>query len=709
MKLLFPSYCLSLLLIVLASCSPAGPDSIYETEPHLLTNKRVLILGNSITQNGTYVSVMEYLLREAFPNEMIDIISIGLGSETVSCLTEPDHPYPRPCVQERLQRALDAIQPEVVLACYGMNDGIYHPQSEERMGAYQAGIMELLEATKQIQAQTILISPPVFDSLPIQSRTVDEDAAEFGYKHPYKGYDQVLGAYASWLNTLEIPDVQVVDLHTAMKAHIQQQRQQHPTFSLAGDGVHPTLEGHILMAQIILNSLGLSSETSKQELEEGLLYKTIAHRRQLRSEGWLAFIGYIRGDSVQSGDPAPIEAQAEELTYLIQQIQSSPPASKGSFGYDADFLRIFQQDAILLEQEGGEGKLLLSPAFQGRVMSSTAQGYAGKSHGWMNYDLIASGKEMKHINVFGGEERFWLGPEGGQYSIFFEQGSAFTLDDWQTPRLIDLEPFEVSEITESSVTFSKQASLTNYADFTFELGIERTIELLSQSKIYSDLGLDELPDLHAVGYRSTNTLTNTGTQTWKQESGLLSIWLLGMFNPSPKTTIVVPFQQGPYSELGPIVNDTYFGKVPEDRLIVGEQILYFSGDGEYRSKIGLSPARAKNVLGSYDAENEILTILTYSKPEGVSAYVNSLWEIQDEPYAGDVINSYNDGPPEPGAAPLGPFYELETSSPALALAAGESGTHIQSTYHFEGAPNSLDRISRQLLGVSLDNIEGAFE
>ena len=136
-------------------------------------------------------------------------------------------------------------------------------------------------------------------------------------------------------------------------------------------------------------------------------------------------------------------------------------------------------------------------------------------------------------------------------------------------------------------------------------------------------------------------------------------------------------------------------------------VLFFSGDGQYRSKIGLSPLRSKPILGSYDAGSRILTIVTYTKPEGAVDYVNSMWEIQADPFAGDVVNSYNDGPPEPGAKPLGPFYELETSSPAAALEPGESLEHVNRTFHFQGKEESLDQIAQNCLGVGLERIKSA--
>lgn len=182
-----------------------------------------------------------------------------------------------------------------------------------------------------------------------------------------------------------------------------------------------------------------------------------------------------------------------------------------------------------------------------------------------------------------------------------------------------------------------------------------------------------------------------------------------MFNPSPVTTIVVPIKSGPESELGVKVTSDYFGAVPPERLVVREDVLFFSGDGQFRSKIGVNPRRSKAVLGSYDAANKVLTIVQFNQPAGVTGYVNSQWKLQDHPFAGDVSNSYNDGPPAPGAKPLGPFYELESSSPAAALAPGKSLTHIHRTIHLSGEPNELDAVARATLGVSLDQIQTALK
>jgi hypothetical protein len=324
-----------------------------------------------------------------------------------------------------------------------------------------------------------------------------------------------------------------------------------------------------------------------------------------------------------------------------------------TYGSDLEFLGE-HQDVIELSDLSGSARVAVVAEYQGRVMTSTSGGSTGPSYGWLNREAIAAKERKPHINVFGGEDRFWLGPEGGQYSIFFAQGDPFDLEHWQTPEPIDWGPWEVADRSASEVRFRKAIELVNYAGTKLSLEVSRVLRIV-------DPGASET---EAVGYESESTITNTGENAWTKETGLLSIWILGMFNPSPATTVVIPFVAGPEEELGPIVNDAYFGKIPADRLVVGDGVLYFRGDGEYRGKIGVQRKRALPVMGSYDAEGNVLTLVEYTLPADATDYVNSMWEISDSPYQGDAVNSYNDGPPAPGAPPLGPFYELESSSPA---------------------------------------------
>jgi hypothetical protein len=385
-------------------------------------------------------------------------------------------------------------------------------------------------------------------------------------------------------------------------------------------------------------------------------------------------------------------------------------AGCGSSTYidDYRFLHSYTETIELMPERTSDARILVCPLLQGRVMTSTATWQGGLSFGWINRELISSGERRRHINASGGEDRFWLGPEGGQFSIFFGKGDPQDLNHWQTPAAIDTEPFDVAKQELESVHLRKKMKLANASGATFEIDLQREIRVLVKNDPGRLLGIQPGYGVRWVAYQSRNKITNVGDKEWKKDGGLLSVWILGMFNPSPGTTVVIPYKQGPDDKLGPIVNDAYFGKVPGDRLRVEPGVVYFKGDGQRRSKIGLSPRRSLGLLGSWDAANESLTIVQFHQPKGAVDYVNSMWEIQKEPFAGDAANSYNDGPASPGAAPMGPFYELESSSPALALKPGLSYTHVHSTYHFQGPLEELDKIAVHVLGVNLAAITRAF-
>jgi hypothetical protein len=379
-----------------------------------------------------------------------------------------------------------------------------------------------------------------------------------------------------------------------------------------------------------------------------------------------------------------------------------------TFGDDLEFLKKYTR-AFVISDESGNKQVALVPEYQGRVMTSTADGESGISFGWVNRELIASGEKQPHINVYGGEDRFWLGPEGGQYSIFFKKDDPFDLEHWHTPAWIDTEPYKVVAQNQDRATFSSKFQLTNYSGTQLNLEVVREVRLLCNDDIEKELGLTMNPAVKSVAFETVNEIKNTGSDPWKKETGLLSIWILGMFNASPATTVVIPFIEGDEKELGPIVNDTYFGKVPEERLVVKQDVMFFAADANYRSKIGVLPSRSKPVIGSYDAVNRVLTIVQFTLPAGVTDYVNSMWEIQEKPYGGDAVNSYNDGPPQPGAAQLGKFYELETSSPALALKPGQAGKHVHRTFHFQGSESELDSIARKTLGIGIEEIKSTLK
>ena len=379
-------------------------------------------------------------------------------------------------------------------------------------------------------------------------------------------------------------------------------------------------------------------------------------------------------------------------------------AERPTFAEDVAFLQRHAPVRLLVAPSGA--RVAVSAPYQGRVMTS-AVAADGASLGWINRAFIAAGKTGTAFDNYGGEDRFWLGPEGGQYGLYFPPGKPFVFSEWRTPAALQEGAWEVKEAADDQVVFVRPMALTNYAGTRFSLEVERRVRLLPDSEVAARLGIDlaaaKARGAKWVAFETVNRITNRGPEPWTRDRGLLSIWILAMYAPSPDAHVLIPFETtGP----GPIVNDAYFGKVPADRLAVRnkEGHLVFKCDGQLRSKIGLGPARAREVLGSYSASARLLTLVHYDKPKGARDYVNSMWETQKEPYAGDVVNSYNDGPPGPGLPSLGGFYELETSSPAAALRPGESVVHTHRTFHFVGDRSGLDPLATRVLGVTASRI-----
>jgi hypothetical protein len=381
--------------------------------------------------------------------------------------------------------------------------------------------------------------------------------------------------------------------------------------------------------------------------------------------------------------------------------------AKGSYGYDVAFFESKKIQTIELKDEQSKAKLLLIPAYQGRVMTSSANGNEGGSFGWINYKLIESGEVSNQFNPYGGEERLWFGPEGGPFSIYFPKGKEQVFANWVVPKEIDTKPFEIVTQTSGSVTFRKEFELTNASGTNLKIGVDRTVKLLTHAEAEQALQLPIDRSLDFVAYESENILTNKGESAWTEKTGFLSVWLLAMFNPSEKGVVFIPFKEGSETDLGKIVTDDYFGKVPAERLIVKDRILFFKTDGKFRSKIGISPQRALPYCGSYDPDSHVLTLLWYSKPEGQTKYVNSKWGNQENLLSGDAVNSYNDGPVADGSV-MGPFYEIESSSPAAMLAPGEKITHRQRIFHISGDEAQLSLITEKLFNIPVSAIKQAF-
>lgn len=423
---------------------------------------------------------------------------------------------------------------------------------------------------------------------------------------------------------------------------------------------------------------------------------------------------------------------------------------KGTFGYDLHYLQA-KDSLVLLTDETGRTQVIVSPGYQAKVFTSTAGGLSGKSLGYLNYKALEATEINPHMNGYGGENRFWLGPEGGQYSVYFAPGSAQVYDNWHTPKATDTEPWEVVSSSRHTVALRKAMSVTNYKGTRLAIGVDRSVTLLTTAQIADHLGIRLAEDTPCVGYATENKVTNQGNFAWTAETGTICIWILDMFNTAPRSLTIIPFRKGhpeeategdetgkgdesggfdklgesgeaggsgelgepggfhelgKPGELGKIATTDYFGEIPPDRLYIGEEALYLKTDGRHRSKLGMTARRTKAIAANYGPDEQRLTIATFDvSPRGT--YLNQEWNPAKDPLVGDALNAYNDGPLEDGSL-MGPFLEIESASPAAFLSPGESLTHRHQVFHFLGDVATLGPISEALLGIPIGQLQNIF-
>lgn len=378
---------------------------------------------------------------------------------------------------------------------------------------------------------------------------------------------------------------------------------------------------------------------------------------------------------------------------------------KGSFGYDLNFLQEQDDSLILLGNDSENAQVIVSAKFQAKVFTSTADGNDGLSFGWVNYKAF-TGAPDAHMNAYGGENRIWLGPEGGKFSLFFKPDSQMVFENWKTPVAYDTEPWIMTDKTGHSVTMKKDMHLLNYKGTEIDASMERSVTILNKEDIAKRTGLAPDTSIKSVAYQTNNIITNKSKDAWNEATGMPCIWMLDMFSPSPTTVIIVPFKKSvqPFDK---IATTNYFGDISPDRLKYSDDMLFFKADGKSRGKLGIKPAYAKPLAGSYDPEHKVLTVIMFDI-DSSAQYLNQEWNTNKPPFSGDAVNAYNDGPLADGTQ-MGPFYEIESVSPAAFLKPGQSLSHQHTVFHFKGNTEKLDAIAQKLFGVSLEEIQNQFK
>jgi lysophospholipase L1-like esterase len=294
-----------LLILTLSGREPWGPVAAAEGPPaesatatatatpaELVKDaRRIVVLGDSITYGGRWVALFTAWLESR--GCTAEVIDMGLSSETVSGLSEPNHAggtFPRPDLHERLDRVLRIARPDLVIACYGMNCGIYLPLEDDRFGRYRTGIERLHDAAVQAGANIIHLTPPVYDQRPDRPGPAGET-----------DYDAVLTAYTEWLLSRRSDGWHVIDIHGPMKSMLKASREQDPQAVFAPDAVHPNEVGSWAICRALLDGFNVTPDGWSPEMASAFLPE-VTQRMEILRDAYLSAAGHLR-PGVKQGLP----------------------------------------------------------------------------------------------------------------------------------------------------------------------------------------------------------------------------------------------------------------------------------------------------------------------------------------------------------------------------------------------------------------------
>jgi lysophospholipase L1-like esterase len=281
------------------------------SEKLLEGKKTILILGDSITQMGDYVTYFDAWLVKKYPDRRFTVINAGVASETISGLSEDNHAggrFPRPDLHERLERVLEKTKPDLIIACYGMNCGIYKELDDQRAARFQEGNVKLRAAAKKYNAEIVHMTPPIFDN-----------HGKLGFD-----YDTVLSAYSAWMVKQRDNGWHVVDLHSDMRKKVDLAKASDPKFTVQKDTIHPDAAGHWMMAQPLIAYFGDTTSTqlaSTNDLLDAARLAAVKQRMQLFQKAVHAETKPLRPGVPQGGTLESAAADAKKLEDIIYTIK----------------------------------------------------------------------------------------------------------------------------------------------------------------------------------------------------------------------------------------------------------------------------------------------------------------------------------------------------------------------------------------------------
>lgn len=356
-------------------------------------------------------------------------------------------------------------------------------------------------------------------------------------------------------------------------------------------------------------------------------------------------------------------------------------------------LRALARDAGPLHElrhEEASARTFVAPQLEGRVMTTTIGSIA--SAAWVDHRALAARGGASRFHNYGGQDRLWIGPEGGDLGWFFDPGAPCEGSHWRVPPELNVGPMEVVGASAWDVHMRRSLSLTNRRGDKFSGRLERTVRVLSRNFAHRLLKAPIPDEVTIAAIVSTNRLVCDS----RSGAPLVHLWSLSQLPVSERAVVMAPLGPADPAAGRPDVEDGYFGKIPQERLWREGSVVCMRADGRRTSKFGISAHASTGFAGSFSPEQELLTIAAFPV-ERTEPYANNLWTATAAaPFGGDVFQSYNSDD--------GSFFELESASPARFLEPAQELSHWHATLFAVGPMRMLSELSRSVLGSYLTDL-----
>jgi lysophospholipase L1-like esterase len=247
-RLRIPGFVAVCLVAFSASGFSAPPDKFY-----LLPKDTVIFYGDSITDQRLYTMLAELYSLTRYPKLDVRFVDSGWGGDRVT--GGGGGP-----IDLRLERDVLTYHPTVMTIMLGMNDGKYVNHTPADDDVYFSGYRHIIDTVRHaIPALRITaIEPSPFDDV-TRPITLQPD-----------GYNAVLVKYGEWLrHYASDAHLDVADLNTGVVAMLRKANTSDPALAqkILPDRVHPSLSGHLVMAEQLLKAWGARPIVSSVTIE----------------------------------------------------------------------------------------------------------------------------------------------------------------------------------------------------------------------------------------------------------------------------------------------------------------------------------------------------------------------------------------------------------------------------------------------------------